>query len=41
MADMLVKLYELKDDWSFLPEQEKLGIAVRKPIGPEKHLVER
>ena len=37
---MLVKLYDLKDDWSFLAEQEKLGVTIRKPIGPEKHLVE-
>src|SRR5210317_154885 len=39
MLDMLVKLYELKDDWSFLREQEDLGITIRKPIGPEKHLI--
>jgi hypothetical protein len=39
MPDMLVKLYEIKDDWSFLAEQEKWGIIIRKPIGPEKHLV--
>ena len=39
MTDMLVKLYELKDDWSFLTAQERLGIAIRKPIGPERHLV--
>jgi GNAT superfamily N-acetyltransferase len=39
MTDMLVKLYDLKDDWSFLVEQEKLDIIIRKPIGPEKHLV--
>jgi GNAT superfamily N-acetyltransferase len=36
---MLVKLYEVEDDWSFLARQEELGITVRKPIGPEKHLV--
>lgn len=39
MTDMLVKLYNLQDDWSFVTEQEKLGITIRKPIGPEKHLV--
>jgi len=38
MTDLLVKLYDLKDDWSFLAEQEALGITIRKPIGPEKHL---
>ncbi len=41
MADMLVKLYELKDDWSFIAEQEALGVTIRKPIGPEKHLLTR
>ena len=39
MSDMLVKLYELKDDWSFLKAQEDIGITIRKPIGPEKHLI--
>jgi GNAT superfamily N-acetyltransferase len=39
MADMLVKLYDIKNDWGFLEEQEKLGITVRKPIGPEKRFV--
>jgi GNAT superfamily N-acetyltransferase len=39
MTDMLVKLYDIKNDWSFLEEQEKLGITIRKPIGAEKHLV--
>ncbi|HET59383.1 MAG TPA: N-acetyltransferase [Chloroflexi bacterium] len=40
MPDMLVKLYELQDDWSFLQTQAAKGIAIRKPIGPEKHLIE-
>jgi GNAT superfamily N-acetyltransferase len=39
MPDMLVKLYELNDDWGFIAEQEGLGITIRKPIGPEKQLV--
>jgi GNAT superfamily N-acetyltransferase len=39
MTDMLVKLYDLDNDWSFSAEQEKLGITIRKPIGPEKHLI--
>ena len=39
MSDMLVKLYELDNDWSFLAAQSNLGITIRKPIGPEKHLV--
>jgi GNAT superfamily N-acetyltransferase len=36
---MLVKLYELPDDWSFLEEQGRTGITIRKPIGGEKHVV--
>lgn len=39
MTDMLVKLYNLKNDWSFLAEQESRGITIRKPIGPEKCMV--
>ncbi len=39
MPDMLVKLYNLEHNWSFIQEQEKLGITIRKPIGPEKHYV--
>lgn len=39
MTDLLVKLYDLKNDWSFVDEQAKLGITIRKPIGPEKHLI--
>ncbi|MBN1673534.1 MAG: GNAT family N-acetyltransferase [Kiritimatiellae bacterium] len=37
MPDMLVKLYDLKDDWGFLQAQEQIGITIRKPIGAEKH----
>ena len=39
MPDMLVKLYELDDDWQFIAEQKSRGVTIRKPIGPEKHLV--
>lgn len=39
MSDMLVKLYEIQDDWAFLKEQAALGITIRKPIGPERRLV--
>ncbi len=39
MPDMLIKLYEIEDDWRFLAEQKKLGITIRKPIGPEKHTI--
>ena len=38
-GDMLVKLYELEQDWGFIADQAALGITVRKPIGPEKHLL--
>jgi hypothetical protein len=36
---MLVKLYELEDDWGFKAQQQASGITIRKPIGPEKHFV--
>ena len=39
MSDMLVKLYELPDNWSFLEDQERIGFTIRKPIGGEKHVV--
>ena len=39
MPDMLVKLYDLDDGWGFMAEQKKKGITIRKPIGPEKHLI--
>ena len=39
MHDMLVKLYNLKNDWSFVAEQKKQGIVIRKPIAPEKSVV--
>lgn len=37
--DLLVKLYDLEDDWHFMAEQKSRGITIRKPIGPEKHLI--
>ena len=39
MPDMLVKIYDLDDDWRFMADQKKRGIMIRKPIGPEKHLI--
>jgi hypothetical protein len=39
MSDMLVKLYDLPDDRGFLAAQAGLGVTIRKPIGPEVHLV--
>ncbi len=39
MPDMLIKLYELDDDWQFIVGQKNRGITIRKPIGPEKRLI--
>jgi predicted N-acetyltransferase YhbS len=33
MPDMLVKLYDLDDDWHFMADQKNRGIIIRKPIG--------
>lgn len=39
MADMLVKLYELPALEPFLEKPRAAGFQIRKPIGPEKHVV--
>jgi GNAT superfamily N-acetyltransferase len=39
MTDMLIKLHALENDWRLLDEQKQLGIGIRKPIGPENHVV--
>lgn len=39
MPDLLVKLYETDDDWSFVESQKQLGVTIRKPIGAEKHVL--
>jgi GNAT superfamily N-acetyltransferase len=39
MPDMLIKLYDLEDSWEFITKQKEQGITIRKPIGPEKHLI--
>ncbi len=39
MSDMLIKLYTLEDDRLFLTEQKQLEIDIRKPIGPENHVI--
>jgi GNAT superfamily N-acetyltransferase len=39
MTDMLVKLYNLKLDWEFVQRQAQRGTLVRKPIGPERHVL--
>jgi GNAT superfamily N-acetyltransferase len=35
MPDMLVKLYDLEDNWNFVAEQKALGITIRKALGSE------
>lgn len=40
MPDMLVKLYNLDNDWSFITDLKKRNIAIRKPIGSEKHMLQ-
>ena len=39
MPDMLVKLYDLDDDWQFIAGRKNRGITIRKPIGPEKRVL--
>ncbi len=39
MPDMAVKLYELDEDRQLVTGQKCRGITIRKPIGPEKHLL--
>ena len=39
MGDMIIKLYEIEMQGTFWTEQKALGIALRKPIGPEKHAI--
>ena len=39
MPDMLVKLYNLDHNWDFIANQKKRGVTIRKPIGPEKHVL--
>ena len=39
MPDMLVKLYDLDDDWQFIAGLKNRGITIRKPIGPEKRVI--
>ena len=39
MPDMLVKLYELPLSFDFIARAAQQGVILRKPIGPEKHLI--
>ena len=39
MPDLLVKLYEQPLSFDFIGQMAKQGVAIRKPIGPEKHLI--
>ena len=40
MPDMLVKLYDLPTDNGYVADMAAKGIVIRKPIAPEKHLIE-
>ena len=37
--DMLVKLYNIEDNWEFVKEQKKKGIAIKRAIAPEKSII--
>lgn len=39
MSDMLVKLYALDWNTDVMSAQSAFGVCIRKPIGPEKHVV--
>lgn len=39
MSDMLVKLYEMENDWEFLNKLKNEGISIRKPMGSEKDYI--
>lgn len=39
MTDMLVKLYDIPNDWDFMKEQAANGVIIHKPLGPEKHFI--
>ena len=40
-GDMLVKLYDLREDWNCIAGQEELGITIRKPFDVENHVLVR
>ncbi|MEL0587584.1 MAG: hypothetical protein AAES65_22360 [Candidatus Thiodiazotropha sp. (ex. Lucinoma kazani)] len=37
--DMLIKLYDLEFSYDFMDQQEKMGVVIRKPIGPDQSLI--
>ncbi|MBN2004291.1 MAG: GNAT family N-acetyltransferase [Anaerolineae bacterium] len=39
MPDLLIKLYDVDPGWDFIREQASLGLAIRKPIGPEDGVI--
>jgi len=39
VPDLLVKLYEHPLSFDFIGQMAQQGVTIRKPIGPEKHLV--
>lgn len=36
---MLIKLYDLENDWQLITQQKNRGVTIRKPIGPEIHQI--
>lgn len=37
MSDLLVKLYNLPPLWPEIEKMERIGVTIRKPIGPENY----
>lgn len=37
--DMLIKLYDMEIDWSFITRQAQQQVTIRKPIGPDQRAI--
>jgi hypothetical protein len=37
--DMLIKLFDLTIDWSFISQQAQQQVTIRKPIGPDQAII--
>jgi ribosomal protein S18 acetylase RimI-like enzyme len=37
--DMLIKLFDMTIDWSFISQQAQRQVTIRKPIGPDQALI--
>jgi ribosomal protein S18 acetylase RimI-like enzyme len=37
--DMLIKLFDMAIDWSFISQQAKQQVTIRKPIGPDQEII--